>query len=397
VLQKNLSGETIYNVLAFLDFSHTADANNHAYSPSGDQVQNEILSELNRCKDDETNVICISHDPFPSWPSGPIYVKSKKSKTTYFPNYFNIPILKQFIYCVNHIYFMAKLKPRVVIKYNIGLLDAYSMYLMRMLFGIKITVIIQDIVLPEGGGVKNLIKRMMNIKAVAFAKNFDLIIPISDKIAMDFDYLPSKVMVFRGAVTRQTNEIIEAISKSDDEVLLDRAIFAGALEPYNGVDFLINSWIKEEISVPIIIFGDGSLKKLVIEAQQQSRGVILYKGVQDESTVSNYLISSKINICLRYSIGIKEEYFFPSKFINICAAPGMVICNHFKNIPIELLKHCEVVEDEIRPIIMKVLRLPRNTLKWHHKQRIRYIRSSENWSSVAKVILQLPGPSNDRY
>lgn len=383
------------NILIFLELKHEVDNTNQAHSAAGDQVQNEILEELNKNTEEDFNIICISHDPFSQWPKGPLFVKSKKSGNIIYPWYINFPVLKSFFFLFHYIYFTLFYKPKLILKYNTNIIDAIVFRMLRLVITYKVAIIIQDIVLPKG--IRHYLKRLSNYHAVKLTRKFDVLVPITEDIAKYFNFPVEKTIVFRGGVTRQTREILKAVKTNTYGMLVERAIFAGALEPYNGIDWLIKHWIEEGVTLPLVVFGNGTLRPL-LEAEhqrhQRSGGRIIYMGFCDEATVSKFISTSKINICLRFSKGIKEEYFFPSKFINMCAAPGVLLCNQFKNIPTELMAHCNIVKEGIGECIKEVIESSDKSLEYHHLKRVQWLYSNSNWGVVVKKILIISGVVN---
>lgn len=382
------------NILVLVELSYEFNKSNKAHSSAGNQVQDEIIQELSKNTEDKVQVIGISHDPFPLWPKGPPFIKRKKNGNIIFPSYINIPIIKSLFFIFHYAYFSYILKPKLIVKYNTSLTEALVLKIIRFFGNVKLAIIIQDIVLPQNKDTLSRFKHLCNHLAVKICRNFDVLIPITNEIAKNYKFPSIKTIVFKGGVTRQTREILKAGQDNSYEELLDRAIFAGALEPYNGIDWLVKLWTDEKATKPLYVFGDGSLRYLLEEMHRTSNGKIIYMGVCDERTVSEFICNSKINICLRFSKGIKEEYFFPSKFINLCAAPGVLICNSFKNFPRDLVNHCSIINENLQECMIKIDNTSIQTHSLNHFKRIEWLQTHANWGIVIKEILSISKISN---
>lgn len=94
---------------------------------------------------------------------------------------------------------------------------------------------------------------------------------------------------------------------------------------------------------------------------------------------------AKFNFCLRYSDGIQEEYFFPSKFFDIACAPGLLIVNNFKNLP-PFMKECGGVIDTMDAIEKYVL-LPDEDLNKISTCRRDAVLQNSSWHTVLKRIV----------
>lgn len=376
-------------IIFFTELNRSFCVQNIAYSSAGEQVQREILDSLEMQFPDNDSVLCVSYQPFQIWPSGPLFVKSLSIDNFIFPAYINLPVIKTYIFSFYHILFSLRYKPKYIFKYNINFLSSLSLFCVNLFSKTKICLVVQDVNILSNSCTLKRFSNLLNRAALIISNRFDGLIPITQRISDDFGMPTHKSIVFPGGVTAQTRRIIQLGHHQSYATLQNRAVFAGALEPYNGVDVLISIWEKVQMGLPLYIFGNGSLSEEVKRASLDSRSNIFYMGQCDEEIVSSYIASSSINICLRYSKNIEEEYFFPSKFVNLCAAPGAIIVNKFKNIPESILQHCHVLEDDSDGVFERAKNADANLIRMQHEGRMKWIEANGDWHGVVTKMMKL--------
>ncbi|GLT20764.1 hypothetical protein GCM10007933_02160 [Zoogloea oryzae] len=174
---------------------------------------------------------------------------------------------------------------------------------------------------------------------------------------------------------------------SKGRVNLDEmAVFAGALESHNGVDKLVRQWIQYDINYPLHVFGRGSLEKEIRDMAERSEWVFFH-GLVSEAEVAQWQARSLWNFCLRYSIGLNQRYFFPSKFFNIAAAPGGVIVNNLYGLPDVLRPYLSVVDEgltQLKSALDKARVLGEAEFV---KERHELLRDSYSWRACILTIL----------
>ena len=100
---------------------------------------------------------------------------------------------------------------------------------------------------------------------------------------------------------------------------------------------LLDNW-PIDCSSEIHVFGTGSLSEYVSSISKANPNVV-YHGFKSPEFVDEYLLKSNINFCFRYSKGLDQKFFFPSKFFDLINLPGFLVCNRFENIPFELTEY----------------------------------------------------------
>lgn len=353
---------------------------NIADSPAANQVQSKIIEELTNVYGADS-CCTLSFNPQRSWPYGPLVVRSKSQKNGISLGYLNISVLKTMLFSFRLFRCLYKSDVDMVVKYNISFSEALVLRILKYFKkNIFICIIIQDVNYPQRG--LKMVHGLFEWCAVRLCGGFDFTVPITTSIINDFKLPMSKALVFNGGITRQTEAIIKLSSlRQQDLPKEDFAVFAGALESYNGIDLLIEEWINSKIPIKLHIFGKGSLSAIVSSAASETDSIV-YHGFVSEEEVNRWQILSSFNLCLRFSKGISANYFFPSKFFNIVAAQGSVITNNFTNFPESLKPLCSIVNDDLGNLssILKNRNIEEEINNYH--QRLMWLDIHCQWSSV---------------
>lgn len=300
-------------------------------SAAGNLVQQQIFDSI-ECRNDEKYFLAMS--PSPVWPKGVLFIKGSQRANGKFISYLNLPILRELIFSFFILVYIRK--SNIIIQYNSYFFTNFIIALFKRYFKYKSVIIMQDYRSGEMFSKKDLLADKL---ASFFLPMFDGYILIT-KYFIDFFKLDQKkAVVFPGAITEHG---IDALNNSDAvESLQEIAVYAGALEPHNGVDVLIENWIKQNIDIPLHIFGKGSLKSYIENINNRN---IIFHGFQSSSAVYELQSKAKYNFCLRLSNGLNEEFFFPSKFFNLVCYRGRLIVNDFKNLPEDLKPYLLVLD-----------------------------------------------------
>lgn len=366
-------------------FEPITDPSNAATSAAGNLVQCEILEALkNRTHYSDTDVSAVSHRPLRAWPYGPCYSRASRIDSVDLPGFVNLPVLKHVIFGVSLFFWLLKNKPNLVIAYNPGPFETLAFLVCRLLSSnLFAASIIQDI--HTGAGKLKSIRALSDCFSMALARRLDLVIPISPFIIEDFSLRKDRAIVFRGGMTRQSRELLSA----EPEDLEPYAVFAGALEPYNGLDILLSKWTKVEGDLVLHVFGKGSLSSLASEWSQRTARIV-YHGFAHEDIITRWQAKAAVNFCFRYSKGINQRYFFPSKFFNVLAAPGAVVANRFDGFPADVADYCYLVNDDLSnlPEIIQTA-LSRKDSTEDLAARRKWLEVNAEWGSLLQRILDV--------
>jgi hypothetical protein len=325
-------------------FSPSSLCLEEASSPAGNQVQRQILHELIQgCGLDR--VTCFSMCPQPFWPKGRLYFRSIVEDSIEFLGYPNLPVIKHLVFALRLFVRLIMLRPKICLQYNSYLLESLTLILYRTIRRrSSIAIIIQDIHVASGvkmlskAGLRVLVERI----SLRLARRFNMIVPISSAIVVDFNLPLSNSFVFQGGIT----EFATRIMSEGQQDLAEIAVFAGGLESHNGIDRLVDEWLVGGIAHTLHVFGRGSLAKHVEQAALQSDRIVFH-GFQSEEVILSWQRLARWNFCLRYSVGLNQSYFFPSKLFNILCAPGTVVVNDFHGIPTSIRPYLCIVADDL--------------------------------------------------
>lgn len=353
---------------------------NTADSPAGNQVQIKIIEELIQYYGRDS-VCTLSINPHRSWPFGPLYVQSQSQFNNKPFVYLNISVIKTILFSYRLFKYLYKDNVDIVFKYNISFPEAIALRAIKWLKkNVFICIILQDINYPQYG--LKIVPGLFECWAVRLCSGFDFIVPITSATIKDFKLPESRSVVFNGGISRQTESIITLTKFRNEELPKeDFAVFAGALEQYNGIDMLIEEWIRSKIPIKLHIFGKGSLSNTIATAASGS-DTIIYHGFVSEEEVSRWHVLANYNICLRYPKGIVENYFFPSKFFNIVAAPGSVVTNYFTNFPESLMPFCSIVRHDLLNLHLILENRNFAMENNNYNERLKWLDIHCQWSSV---------------
>lgn len=313
-----------------------------AYSSAGALVNFEIINQLKK-KAGELNISVISMQPVPIWPKGPLFVNGMKENNIYFPSFINLYILKHLFFAIQVFFFIRKKNPKICFQYNSYFFENVILLIFKKSKLVnKVSIILQDINISAKFNTLDYlnINKLLELIGLRILRSFDLILPISNEIISDFKFSPSKCMVFQGASTKYANENLHKYTKSKENIV----VFAGALEYYNGIDILLQKWKTENIKIELHIYGKGNLTKLTESCQCE---YIIYHGFQGEEVINKMMERARWVINLRYSKGINEKYFFPSKFFNLVCTDCVVLTNSFFALPKILKPYLCILEEDL--------------------------------------------------
>lgn len=364
-------------------FSRSESGLGLATSAAGDQVQDEIVRGLVRYFEPRgisTHAIVLT--PVPSWPRGPLLVNSFKLDNVFWPAFLNIPIFKQLCFSICLIVSLVQRRPKHVFFYNGDLFScltaiAYKLFCDKT----RIIGIVQDVLTYPGC---SRLKALSYSTALRLLRFFDLVVPISRDIVADFNLKEDRVVVFRGGLSRQSARLRDYGLGSIDPRI---AVFAGALESYNGVDRLVDLWPNSG-DLELHVFGKGACECFVRDAASRNR-MVIFHGQCTEAEVSSWLARSMVNFCLRYPLDIETKYFFPSKFFNIMAAPGIPVVNQFHGLPADASELCVVVSDDLSDFFKGIEEIVSayNVIKIR-SLRLEWLSANADWSKVLTYVIE---------
>lgn len=356
-------------------FSSAGADINKAASAAGDLVQNQIITESIAVLG-KSNVFFYSMEPNPCWPRGTLIVKSKRNDRGFFPGYINLPYLKNIIFSLSVVNGFIKFKPKLVMQYNSYLFENLTLLSFKLFFKAKIISIVQDVRIGDSfSNIATLNDQCSNY----FLKYFTHVIPVTLALAEHLKLQPSKVTIFQGGVADFGLECCATKFYTENF-----AVFAGAIENYNGIDKLLDEWINQRIGIDLHIFGKGSQIDRLKENFRKNKRIVFH-GFSTQEEVMKWQIKAKFNVCLRYSEGLNSEFFFPSKFFNVAMCPGLVILNDFSGLPSFFKTTPSLCQNDLKNL-KEIELIDDNTILLNSKKRREYILKHHSWKDLLKKV-----------
>lgn len=365
-------------------FNPISDSMPYTSSGAGAKVQCEIVNSITLVEGSITTFIM---QEFRTWPFNKFYISGFRYEKLNFLPMVNISFLKNLCFAVQVFFFLLNKKNSRVYLYNTnGILNLLMFILGLLNPKQKKILIIQDFNVPKTFAYR-LIFRPDKLFSFIFSKlikySFDFFVPITKQLGEHLNLPVAKSYPFLGAV-------LSSYKPTEVQISKNIAVFAGALEPYNGVDYLVDAWIKLNTSIELHIFGSGSLFNDIKYLASKNKNVIFH-GFQNPCVVKRFTDQAKINFCLRYSRGIQQEFYFPSKFFDVVSSPGVVVCNRFSNIPSEFNDTILFVEDNFSDLSFLIESLDLNISSY--ERRLRILSDRFSWLYLIRSVRQVLGDS----
>lgn len=368
--------------------SDPSDCVNNANSIAGYQVQTKIVDAMLDLSGSEL-FIAYSMAPHACWPKGPLITRSMNKGVISYLGYINLPFVRHLIFSLRLLICLLSFSPRLCVQYNSYLAENAALLIYRVLTKqSRLAIIIQDVHVLQGfaASLQKLIRSIGESISLYLARHYDIVVPISESIIRDFNFSQERSFVFQGGVT----DFALRLMSENSEELEKIAVFAGGLEPHNGVDRLIEKWILEEIPYVLHIFGRGSLEQRVSDAVKVCDRIVFH-GFQSEDVIHYWQCKAYWNICFRYSAGLNQEYFFPSKFVNLLCAPGIVVSNNFHALPVVIKPYICIVDEGISGLLSalneSIVLLDEGII---YRRRM-LVKSTFSWDSCLRQIYELGG------
>jgi glycosyltransferase involved in cell wall biosynthesis len=358
-------------------FNPIASDMSDSSSGAGAKVQYEIINSI---LVDNPDLETMVMQEFRTWPYGSFYIRGKKIGPLNFLPMVNLFFTKKMFFAIQVFMTLLFNNPDKIYFYNTNSYLNVLMFFLGFLRRKQAKVlIIQDLNVPRDLSFGD-VKRFDRVLSYFFAKltkySFNYFVPITRQLGAYLGLPQNRCLPFIGGFTGTfTSEDCSSVSH--------RAVFAGALEKYNGIDYLLEAWSRLESTKELHIFGNGSLAGLVKDFAQRSSNIV-YHGFQPPPVVNEYISCASINICLRYSRGIEEEFFFPSKFFDVLMHRGVVVCNDFKNIPYEFREYICFIDERfsnLESIIDKS-----SSINSFYEQRVKLVSEKFSWLSLIRDL-----------
>lgn len=149
--------------------------------------------------------------------------------------------------------------------------------------------------------------------------------------------------------------IAQEFPESENNKKFDAVLYAGGLTEDNGIEILLESFLKQEkLNIELWLCGDGPLKNLVTECALKC-SKIKYYGVLSNDAVQKLEQKARLLIAPRFSTNDMTKYSFPSKTIEYMCSGTPTIITRLKGIPEEYFQYTYVLENETADGIYNLL------------------------------------------
>ncbi|MAD75423.1 MAG: hypothetical protein CML20_11645 [Rheinheimera sp.] len=286
-----------------------------ANSTAGSDVQLTLLESLNLNNELKVDVLDCSESGSVNF-GGDYQNKIKGLKVGgYLRRIMPVTVLNALLY-------LYKNKPNLIVKYNLYIQQLVAIIIYRLLFNVKVIVVVQDYRKGKSFTVRQRLSDKLCIQLLRFT---DYCLPITDYISDEIPLHKGRKKIYSGGVTRACENLI--LHKKN--IMKKQAVFAGYLSEYNGLDVIVNFWLENDIKIKLVIYGDGPLKSFVENSQRKCE-YIVYRGKVNQKVVMEEIQRSNFYFCLRYSKGIDSRYFYPSKFFIGLYSSSVLLYNRFE-------------------------------------------------------------------
>lgn len=350
---------------------------------AGAKVQLEIIQCLRNLYPE---VDAFAMQEVQTWPFNKLLIRNSEFNNVIFPTLINLKFFKSFVYALQVLVFALRNKPEVVFQYNSSFSLNLLSYVLNML-GVKTVLVLQDINCKPNILWLSFLRpvKIFEIFGLKLAKvAFDIIVPVSDAIISEFSFENCNTIVWPGGVIDEVNPSLVSLDKPSDLTGCFAAV-AGTLNEYNGVYLLARTWCDQNIPFVLHIFGDGVDGPKIKELSKQHSN-IEYHGRTAPELVKKYLQMSTFNFCLRYSIGIDQRFFFPSKFFDIFAHPGAVLVNDFYGIPEKAKGEIYILNEDLSNLSHLVSEIINECDRSNYINRVKLANNYFSWLTLFKEI-----------
>jgi glycosyltransferase involved in cell wall biosynthesis len=374
---------------------------NEAFSRAGNMFQTNLLAGL-KADGMEPSVV-LTCRPVPAYPRSRIAVArasraalSCGTPITLLP-ILNITPIKQillgFSVLLRLLYWGWKhrgARARLVYTFNLTVPPAIFTLLAARLIRARAIASVNDINVPGETVPPTWMWRFDYFLHKLLLPRFDGLVVVSSAIIDDFAPHVRHVRVEGGIVPEMLPPLpdTEPVPRN-----LFKVVFAGAMEPVNGVEVMLQaiSRIKGE-HYRFVFAGSGTLSGAVRQAAlEDSR--IHYKGFLNFSELLPIYAQADVLINMRLTTQMRTRYFFPSKLMEFMASGTPVISTCTGHVEPEFGQYLLLLKNEtpegLTAAIHQVEALGRNGRIEIGKKARCYILQRKTWRTQAKRVSEL--------
>ena len=370
-----------------------------AFTRSGQNVVRGIACSL---REHVANVELVSCKPLPSFPKGPLFIKSGSDvlddgQNIHFLPTINLLFLKNIVWGVSALLYILKWsrkhpnKSRTVLVYNIYVPLISSLYRACKLTKSKLYAILYDLGVPPATLNLSVIK-MFGYKqyeklAHKFIPKLDGRIVINENIVKE--YAPScDYILIDGGVNDIFIKTLFPLRISDNNTVT--YVLAGMLWEQNGTRILLEAIkLKPYLNLKVIFAGQGNDVPLIIETSKNDPRVE-YVGMLSIDELMKYYEQADILLNLR--VEEDNDMHFPSKLLEYMSVGKWVISTPVAHAPRDYGNYLDILYDYTPEGLAQKMEelscLSKKQMYDFGMQARNYILRYRTWDTRTKEIIQ---------
>lgn len=303
--------------------------------------------------------------------------------------YVNLLIIKQITIFISIFLNLSKWvlinkkEKKILIVFNTISYIALPVLFVSKIFGIKKLAIIAD--LPMVKLQANILHKLEDQIEISIIKKFDYLIPITERIALDYGNNKPYLVVEAGIEEYYINNEKYPEKNGSFDI-----IFSGTLNELSGIELAIQAMgLLKHTNIILHIYGRGVLEEFVINATKMNTNIIYHGSISNDEMMKkqkqcNLLISPRI------PDDYMTKYTFPSKILEYMVSDVPIICNKLSGIPKEYYSYLTALDIPDYRVWATTIENIYNDKSNHYKEIARkakeYVLMNKTWEKQAEKI-----------